>query len=520
MKKKKRGKEMENVQRRAAMQDFRNFPLYLTGELWNLVEGSDTTVSQLRKVEMLCTYLVNSLGLRHASEPTQSVMVAVICRRMDAAQQNALLQTIKSVLKTTTTRATQTGAPLPGNIYLEQLPASQDQLPASYRVHLATLAIVPVPPGVSLDAIWQAARATPLRSRNQQLALQQAMLGQGVPAMGSMAMQQQQLMTQTAVMMAQAVAGAMGQREMDQPLRNLHIFGSSDNRASSGRGQAVQQMLDRAAALPMSGVSASVGQQLPERSQSAVSYLALGNGSEEPATGKAAAAEHAVGNGVVAVTAPAGTGPGTDLMDRVPTEDTPRPAAIVVDEPVIAPRGQGQNQEIPSKVAQAVDLLAEAHYGKTLPAEEEHRSESKVRMKGFKKPAAAAQWPMKKPTCAQFAHSGSEDAVYFASAPAEKMRKRPAAAAKGIAKKPAFIGRELAASQDASSAKPSVPTKGKALAKTPASATTSASRKKSVVLKSLSEKKRYELQPEGCASCRWRRGCCRSCWAKRGFQVK
>ena len=85
MKKKKRGKEMENVQRRAAMQDFRNFPLYLTGELWNLVEGSDTTVSQLRKVEMLCTYLVNSLGLRHASEPTQSAMVAVICRRMDAA---------------------------------------------------------------------------------------------------------------------------------------------------------------------------------------------------------------------------------------------------------------------------------------------------------------------------------------------------------------------------------------------------------------------------------------------------
>ena len=42
--------------------------------------------------------------------------------------------------------------------------------------------------------------------------------------MGSMAMQQQQLMTQTAVMMAQAVAGAMGHREVEIPLscRSFH----------------------------------------------------------------------------------------------------------------------------------------------------------------------------------------------------------------------------------------------------------------------------------------------------------
>ena len=60
---------------------------------------------------------------------------------------------------------------MPGNIYLEQLPAGQDQLPAPYRAHLATLAIVPVPPGVSLDAIWQATRPTPLRNRNRSLSL-------------------------------------------------------------------------------------------------------------------------------------------------------------------------------------------------------------------------------------------------------------------------------------------------------------------------------------------------------------
>ena len=81
-------------------------------------------------------------------------MLALVCKRMEAPQQSALLQTIKGkCLKTCTTRATQTGVSLPGNIYLEQLPASQDQLPAPYRAHLATLAIVPVPPGVSVDAI-------------------------------------------------------------------------------------------------------------------------------------------------------------------------------------------------------------------------------------------------------------------------------------------------------------------------------------------------------------------------------
>ena len=153
------------------MQYFRNFPLYMTGELWNLVEGADTTVSQLRKIEMLCTYLVNSLGLRHASEPTQSVMVALVCRRTDAAQQSALLQTIKGVLKTTTTRAKQTGSPLPGNIYLEQLPAGQDQLPAPYRAQFFNLGYRACTAlrELGCDLASGAGNAVELRNRNQQL---------------------------------------------------------------------------------------------------------------------------------------------------------------------------------------------------------------------------------------------------------------------------------------------------------------------------------------------------------------
>ena len=456
------------------------------------MEGTDTTVSQLKKVETLCTYLVNSLGLRHASEPTQSVMLALVCKRMEAPQQSALLQTIKAVLKTCTTRATQTGVSLPGNIYLEQLPASQDQLPAPYRAHLATLAIVPVPPGVSVDAIWQAARATPLRSRNQQLVLQQAMLGQGFPAIGSMAMQQQQLMTQTAVMMAQAVAGAIGHREAENPLRNLQIYGSSDARCTPSRGQAVQQLLDRAAA----STTASAVPLQPERSQSAASLLALGNGSEEPSTAQTAAAAPAPSNGAVAGTAPAGTG--TDTGPAVVTELLPRQADTVTLPPGV-PTGEGESAAIPSNVTRAVDMLAEEHYGKTLPAEEEHRSDSKVRMTGLKKPAAAAKGFMKKPSSASFASvpSGSVDA--------EKMQKRPAASDKSVSKKPA--AKSLVASQGMASSK-----------KRPASSATPAPRKKA--LKPLSEKKRFQLKPAGCSTCRHTAGCCRSCWAKRGFLVK
>ena len=72
------------------MQDYRNFPLYLTGDLWNLLQSRDHSISQLRKVEQLCGFLVTSLGLRHASETTQSVLVSVVARQMDPVQQSTL----------------------------------------------------------------------------------------------------------------------------------------------------------------------------------------------------------------------------------------------------------------------------------------------------------------------------------------------------------------------------------------------------------------------------------------------
>jgi hypothetical protein len=89
-------------------------------------------------------------------------MVALVCRRTDAAQQSALLQTIKAVLKTTTTRPSrQEGHCLVTYIWSSCLRAKISFLLPT-GLNFSTLAIVPVPPGVSLDAIWQAARATPL----------------------------------------------------------------------------------------------------------------------------------------------------------------------------------------------------------------------------------------------------------------------------------------------------------------------------------------------------------------------
>lgn len=207
------------------MQDFRNFPLYLTARLWEVLESSTATVTQLRKAELLCNYLVQSLGLRHASEPTQSVIVALIGRRMEVPQQTALLQTIKSVLRTVVARARNMGVQLPADTYLDLLPAGPDALPAAYRAYLDTLQIVPVPSSVNMDEIWQMARGTPLRGRNQQILLQQAVQGQGqglVGSTGNLAVQQQ-LLTQTASMMVQAMVGVMQPRQEESSLRNLRL---------------------------------------------------------------------------------------------------------------------------------------------------------------------------------------------------------------------------------------------------------------------------------------------------------
>lgn len=106
---------------RLAMQDYRNFPLFLTEEVWRKLLDDNTP--QFRRLECLVTFLVVRLGLRHASELTQAVVASVIegGRSSLAAAQTALLNTVKSVLKTASLRAKHSGTPLPAGQYLASL---------------------------------------------------------------------------------------------------------------------------------------------------------------------------------------------------------------------------------------------------------------------------------------------------------------------------------------------------------------------------------------------------------------
>lgn len=61
---------------RLAMQDYRNFPLYLTEPVWRDVLDTSNS-SQFRRLEGLVRHLVFKLGLRHPSEITQAVVASV-----------------------------------------------------------------------------------------------------------------------------------------------------------------------------------------------------------------------------------------------------------------------------------------------------------------------------------------------------------------------------------------------------------------------------------------------------------
>ena len=501
------------------MQDFRNFPLYLTAELWDQLQSTSSTLSHLRKAELLCTYLVQSLGLRHASEPTQSVIVSLLGGSMQVGQQSALLQTIKSLLRTVVTRAKNMGVQLPANIYLDVLPAGQDALPAAYRNHLATLHIVPVPAGVNVDEIWQAARGTPLRSRNQQIVLQQAMQGQGLGATHGTVAMQHQMLAQTATMMAQAMVGVMQPRQEEASLKNLQIFqGSTAAETVGSHGGSLRQLLDRADTSSSNLSVVSTSSRL-EQSAAVAADFAKRDGARlaetlasvpaavtasMPASPALPASVLALENGHVEIK-PSADVASTAQRDLVEIEARGDGAS--------APVGVEREQALaspPSAVAESVQKLAHVHYGKDLP-EVPSTTGKKPRVKALKRPAAAVA--LKKPASKEDVISSDEIDKSLAAASAKK---RPAAANQVPAvSKPA--AKEVPAARKQGTKKGQAAQTQGAKKKGPVK---KQGAKKKKALKPLSEKKRFQLQPEGCATCRGRRGCCRSCWEKRGFLVK
>ena len=107
------------VAQRATLQDFKSCSLFLSEEVWKTLKAG-TAHTALLRADVLVNYLVDTLGLRHPSEPTNAVITALVacCSGENSMQLQTLLQTVKSVLRTRTTRARISGLPLPAGAYI------------------------------------------------------------------------------------------------------------------------------------------------------------------------------------------------------------------------------------------------------------------------------------------------------------------------------------------------------------------------------------------------------------------
>ena len=143
--------------RRASMQDYRSFPLYLSQEIWDAL--ADRKMSQVSRVDRFVRHLVNNLGMRHPTEPSMAVIASLVGQQdnLTIPQLLTLLQTVKSVLKTTVTRAGHSGIPLPAGRYLELLPNQVAELPSDVAEAMALGGFAAPPMSVDLNVVWQTA---------------------------------------------------------------------------------------------------------------------------------------------------------------------------------------------------------------------------------------------------------------------------------------------------------------------------------------------------------------------------
>lgn len=342
---------------RLAMQDYRNFPLYLTEPVWRDVLDTSNS-SQFRRLEGLVRHLVFKLGLRHPSEITQAVVASVIDggRAGTVVAQTSLLSTVKSVLKTAVTRAKQQGTPLPGGQYLVTLPMGPEQLPQAVRDDMAPNGFAPVPSHLDLNVLWANARGYPLRSTNRQViqerqANQSNALGFAQPGFASAQMAGQV----AAFAMSMAMSGA------------LPMAGNS-----LGQVHAPAQNPQ-----PNNGLARLLA---GTQSHTVAPLLAITDGvvAPQPAAAQAAATEPSA----EATPAPASVSP---------QQETPAGAAAALGQSVSEEDLSAQApQSCPSRVEESVRALADAHYNEvpTLPDAPENGSKPK-RQYVRKKPSAA-----------------------------------------------------------------------------------------------------------------------------------
>ena len=443
---------------RAELQDWTGLPQILTREVWQVLESREER--QLKKIDVLVKYLV-TFGLRHPTERTCAVICALIARNdgmeADTPRQVALLATVKSVLKTSITRAKQAGMSLPGG-YLAVLPADPGNLPQALRSRF-DLVVSPV----ELVPVMHLAHSWALRASNRsvQLArLQQGAIVLPAPGVSPLALLNNPVALQTGHAWAALGQLGVGPVASHQGVPGLHLTpagvaaaAAAAAGAPAGRqaGGPLRALLDRAQTenLEQSGaaqaVSVTPSLSAPAPSAPQVATCGVAGTQAELATQSVSAPVSAA---VPSATKPSGL------------EGAPATVPLAVaDASAVEPIGTAQELE------ESIAALAQQHYDKELPTSGGNGNSAK------KKPSASARTVAKKP--------GTNMAGQ------RKM---------GAMKKPA-------------AANPKRVAQPKVLKRPAAKAC------------SLTRLEAARERPNGCAKCRNKVGCTPSCWKERGRQL-
>ena len=477
--------DAQSADKRASMQDWRSFPYFLTDEVWSMLCSSQ---SQLKKVDGLVNHLL-LMGLRNASEPTQGLIAAVIGRHeLDGSRFAALLATVKSVLKTHTVRARQSGKPFPAGLRLDVLPQLPEQLPEEFARHVAPNGFAKIPEGVDIEAIHQVARSCGVRSTHRTRVLSQQMVrGDSMPGLGGPMVSGFAQGFMSAMMQGASWAG----RE-EVGLRNLQFLNRDPLPTSSRRQDDLARLLNRAqegsadASSSVSAPTAASQAALTAPPQTALALLEPTQCSQVQET-----------ENVLRVT-------GSDLpaKESLALSQKSQSVEILEKKPNDPKASTGVETEehlsakTETSVAAGVAMLAQAHYQKELesdpvqqPVKKRGRPPQKGHGKGMKRPASCVE-PEATPVASQ-------------DIPKNKATEKKGTKPPGKPSTPA-VGKRPAGR----SAKSSKQTK---------EAEVTSRVMKSEKEKPLTHAMRRSLRPKGCATCRATVGCCPSCWKKRGY---
>eukprot|EP00435_Cladocopium_sp_Y103_P062158 s697_g23.t1 len=444
---------------RSVLQDYKSCFLFLSQEVWDKLTATPS-LPALQRADALVVYLVNTLGLRHPSEPTFAVITALIACRSDESliQLQSLLSTVKSLMKTVTTRARISGVPLPAGTYIESLPNQVDQLPDNMRLATGPQGFAPVPEGIDTSAILQ--RGSTHRDVQLQRQLEQAPNAAfGMAPLAGLQMMQTAQMAQAMTMANVFAMQATGQGQEGQ-LNNLQIFGSRTAASTeTPRTSNIRTLMDRAEATSADSATAPLlalpAPKAPAEAESSVPTTAVParDADSTPAPIVAASARR------------------SDMEAAV--SDSSRPAEAELDTV-----DKGPAEPMPSHVSEAMTRLAETYYKQELP---DLASPTSKKPEGVtcKRPAAAKGRPRKRPA----ASTPPEDAIAM---------KRPAASEGSRTGGEPMKSMKTAASKE---------------------------KKKKSKSTLVTRQQQLKWRPAGCSRCRHTPGCCPSCWVQRGYRV-